>query len=198
MRSDKSWRCLLAGVFAVGLLLGASGTAQAQVGSFWRPQGTKSGPIMLNLKMGGAFGAYYYGPYLGHYFVLQTEVGFAVTRDRNGYLILPLTFELAPGAATIMIPFGFQYDIPLPVPGLYLTPRISAGFAATVLDRYYAYYGYYGATSLSGVFIPEFGIKYILKGRLNFGAEPFSLPILFNGNGVSLQYRVLIYGGINF
>ena len=199
MRSVKSWRYLLAGLCALGLLLCTAGQARAD-GPFWQPQGTKAGPWMFNLKLGGAIGAYYNGPYLGRgidYFVLQTEAGYAITRDRNGYLILPLNFELTPGVATIMVPFGFQYDIPLPLPGLYLTPRISLGFAATVWDRYYYYYGYYGASTLSGVLMPEFGAKYVLKGRFNFGADLFSLPVFFNADGAVVQYRVLVYGGIN-
>lgn len=199
MRSMKSWRYVLAGLFTLGLLLGQAREARAE-GPFFQAQGSKVGPWMFNLKLGGAIGVSYYGPYLGRgidYFVLQTEAGYAVTRDRNGYLILPLSFELTPGVATIMIPFGFQYDIPLPVPGLYLTPRLSAGFAATVWDRYYYYYGYYGASTLSGLIMPEFGAKYVLKGRLNFGADLFSLPIFFNGDGAVVQYRVMIYGGIN-
>jgi hypothetical protein len=206
MRSMKSWRYLLAGLVSLGLLLCTAGQARAE--PFWKPQGSKAGPWMFNLKLGGALGAYAYsgyygGGYFGYYrgadaFVLQTEAGYAITRDRNGYLVLPLTFQLAPGFSTIMVPFGFQYDIPMPLPGLYLTPRISAGFAASVFAGYYGYAGgYYSATTLSGLLIPEFGVKYVLKGRLNFGADLFGLPIFFNGNGAVVQYRVLLYAGIN-
>ncbi|MCS6913439.1 MAG: hypothetical protein RMK29_17105 [Myxococcales bacterium] len=161
---------------------------------------------MFNLRMGGAFGVYY-GSGSGYYyvrgpdfFVLQPEAGFAVTKDRNGYLLAPVQFELTPGLAVVMLPFGFQYDIPLPVPGLYLTPRISGGYAAWVSTGYVygPYYGgYYGATSHTGFMMPEFGAKYVIKGRINAGGELFSLPIFFGPGGAAVQYRVLFYGGIN-
>jgi hypothetical protein len=192
-------RCLL--LFGLLTILHGLLSCREARAEFWRTQGTKPGPFMFNLKFGGAFSAYYYyGTGYGlHQFALQTDAGFAVTPDRNGYIVVAPQFEFGSGLTTIMLPAGFQYDIHLPLKGLYIYPRVIGGFAALVYSRYYDpyYFRYYDQTILGGFFAPEFGAKYVLWGRLNFGAELFSLPVFFSTEGVIVQYRVFFYGGIN-
>lgn len=207
MMIGKLWRSLSRSLsrplalsaIAFLLVTALGGEGRADVRPFWRQQGEKPGPWMFNLKMGGAFSVLVgrdYGYYnYPAYFILEAEAGLAVDRNRAAYLILSPQFAVQPDISLVMLPFGFQYDIPMPLPGLYLTPRISAGFGGLLYHGYYA--AGYGTSDFVGFVTPEFGAKYVLKGRLNFGAELFSLPIIFSGNGVMLQYRALIYGGIN-
>lgn len=188
------------------LLMGAvllPAAARADIGPFWRESGEKPGPWMFNLKTGGAFtffagNDYGYAYGLPNMFVLQMEGGYALDRKRNAYLLFSPTFELTGGLSAVLLPFGFQYDIPMPfLKGFYLVPRASAGFGVLVHHGYYYYGGYQAATYLTGFFAPEFGAKYVLKGRMNFGLDLFSLPIFIGSQGVLVQYRAFLYAGIN-
>lgn len=150
------------------------------------PQGEgKTGPIMLNLKIGPSIGALN----VPTQFALVLDAGYAVDRARNAYVLFPLQFAFSAGLSIIHIPVGFQYDFALPVKGLYIYPRFSIGYAAFV--------GAGGQTANFGVIIPEVGVKYVLKRRWNFAFEPFSLPIYFNGNGAAVAYRLLFSAGVN-
>jgi hypothetical protein len=185
---------------------------------------TKKGPFMFNLKFGGAIGLrdIVTGP--GNipsvrgddFFALVLEFGFAVSSDRNAYLLLPLQFQVHDtGAAcpiigqpctfasnqpwqVVMIPIGFQYDIPIKaVPGLYITPRLVGGYAAYIPDV--------GNTINAGFVAPEIGVKLVIKRMLNVGFEPFSLPIFFapgypsaGHTFVTVDWRLLWYAGMNF
>jgi hypothetical protein len=197
----------LAFVLSASLLLGATAHA-AGFGS--APDG-KAGRLMFNLKVGPAFAAYddFYAtstntplpvtcssfPYecpdsgLGITGTLMLDFGLAVTPDRNGYLLFPLQFQIAKAGSFVMIPIGFQYDIPLPVRGLYLTPRLSVGYAAYVVRGH--------RVADLGAFVPEFGAKYVIARRWNVGLDAFSLPIYF-GDFTAVSYRLLLYGGVNF
>lgn len=180
----------------------------------------KVGRFMVNLKLGPAFLAYptFSSGVTLVQAALITEFGFAVTPNRNGYLLFPLGFQLSPGASLITVPVGFQYDIPLPVRGLYLTPRGIVGYTA-VISNSTACTGPNGTSCTTstfvshlGVIIPEIGVKYIFKGRFNIGFDPFSLPVYFGGSGgcnangtvctksaaALVFYRLLFYAGINF
>ncbi|HEX2574508.1 MAG TPA: hypothetical protein VH877_33485 [Polyangia bacterium] len=145
----------------------------------------KTGPVMLNLKVGGAFGL----NASVNQFALQLDAGFAVDRARRAYIVVPIQFQFSAGTTIIMIPVGFQYDFPLPVKGLYIYPRAMLGYAPIV--------GTGGGVVHAGVFAPEVGIKYVLNQRWNFGFEPFSLPVLFNQGGTLVFYRFLFYAGVN-
>jgi len=192
---------------------------------------TKKGIFMFNLKFGAAVGLRDVTTNGGtslrgdDFFALILDFGVAVTPDHNGYIVLPLQFQLheigtgqvcvqfdvlgrciqfAPGAASVnpwqvvMVPIGFQYDIPIKaVPGLYITPRIVAGYAAYVPDV--------GNTINAGFIAPEVGAKLVIKSRFNVGFEPLSLPIFFAPNYpssghtyVTVDWRLLWYGGFNF
>lgn len=222
-RADKSWRVCSAVLLGVlGLL--AVQTRTASAAEFLGPQGGKSGPFMANLKMGVAIPVYFKDlpsnvsalDVLPAQFAMQLEFGFALDKDRNAYLTFPFQFEVVQRSvlvpffgtltatyATVMLPVAFQYDIPIAaLPGLYIYPRITVGYAAFIGSSN-------GSSSTSttsyGVMIPEFGVKYVFRQRVNFGFEPFALPMFFNGdssnNGVGgfrLEYRMMFYGGMNF
>ena len=170
---------------AIGLVLQCFLASVGHAQGFANDPG-KTGPVMLNLKFGGAFGL----NVPASQFALQIEAGFAVDQARRAYIVVPINFQFSPGVTVIMLPVGFQYDFPLPVPGLYIYPRAFVGYAPIV--------GSNGAVVHTGVIAPEVGIKYVLKRRWNFGLEPFSLPVLFGqGGGAIVFYRFLFYAGVN-
>ena len=184
----------------------------------------KKGPFMFNLKFGAAIGLrdVVTGP--GNipsirgddFFALVLDFGFAVTSDHNAYLVVPLQFQVHDTGAqcpitgqictfasnqpwqVVMIPFGFQYDIPIKaVPGLYITPRLIVGYAAYIPDV--------GNTVNAGFVAPELGVKLVIKRMVNVGFEPLSLPIFFapgypsSGHTfVTVDWRLLWYAGMNF
>lgn len=170
-------------------------------------EGGKSGPLMFNLKLGGALNLYASNSGAGpSSFVMVLDAGYAIVK--NGYLLFAPQFQvggtsfavgnlLAVGytVTSIILPVGFQYDIPLPLAGLFLTPRASIGYAARVV-------GCDGCgVSHSGFVALEFGVKYVLHNRWNFGVDPVSLPIFFGGgpnhDQAFLDYRFLVYAGAN-
>jgi hypothetical protein len=186
-------------------------------------QSDKSGRFMFNLKFGPAIGMRNIVTSSNtpsvrgdDFFALVLDFGVALDAAKNAYLLFPLQFQLhdtstcqnifpprpcTPAAQpwqVVMVPIGFQYDIPIrAVPGLYLTPRLIAGYAAFVPDV--------GDTVHSGFVAPEFGVKLIIKRRVNIGFDPFSLPIFFTPKFpvagqtfVTLEYRLLWYAGVNF
>lgn len=145
---------------------------------------------MVNFKIGPAFGAYN----AGHQGAIVLDAGFSVLPNKNAYILLPLQFQFAEGGGAIIVPVGFQYDIAIPkAPGLYLYPRLSMGYAAFIVSAL-------GRTQAShfGMITPEFGAKYVFRGRWNFGGEVFSLPIFFTSGGAALFYRLLVSVGVNF
>lgn len=218
-RIHGSWRL----AWVLGALLLLAGRAEA--GEFLGPQGStgKSGPFMFNFKLGPAIPVYFkdLAPGLGPLdvlpaqFAMELEFGFALDKDRQAYLTFPFQFEVVQRSilipflgtvtasyATVILPVAFQYDIPISaVPGLYIYPRMTLGYAAFVVGTNQSSdtntYSY-------GVLIPEFGVKYVFRQRINFGFEPFGLPMFFRGdnnNGTGsfrMEYRLMFYGGINF
>ncbi len=145
----------------------------------------KSGRGMANIKLGASFNLLG----MATQFALVLDIGYAVTKNRNGYLLLPLQFQVGNGLTSFMVPLGFQYDFPL-LRGFYLYPRLSVGYAALI--------GFDPSGVLhSGLVLPELGIKYVPGRRVNFGFEPFSLPIFLRPDGARLSYRLMFYGGIN-
>lgn len=169
----------------------SSSSSSSASGSFFRASsnGDKAGRFMANFKIGPALGAYN----AGHMGAIVLDVGWSVLPNNNAYLLFPLQFQFASGGGAVFLPVGFQYDIAMPVRGLYIYPRASLGYAAIIASG-----GEGTITSHFGTLIPEFGVKYVLNGRWNFGGEPFSLPILFNSGGAALYYRILLSAGANF
>jgi hypothetical protein len=197
----------IAALLVVACTLSLAGPAHALPP--WMQPG-KAGRFMFNLKLGPAFDV--------KDTVLQgaivPEMGIAVDRDFNAYIILPLpNFQASADQSIVMVPVGFQYDIAIkPVPGLYITPAATTGYAAFI-------YNYNcnncSQTFSAGFFQPEVGAKLIFNRRFNVGFIPFSLPIFFgsatrtivtnngtiitsNGTFTVVSYRILFYGGINF
>ena len=175
---------------------GSSGSSSSGGGggdSFVNAPNDKSGRFMFNFKIGPAFGVYS----AGHAGTIVLDFGWSVLPNKNAYLLIPLQFQFAQGFGSVIIPVGFQYDFQMPVKNLFIYPRLSIGYAA--------FFGG-GATVHTGTFIPEFGAKYVFRGRWNFGAELFSLPIFFgrvssfgqNSVSTSVFYRMLFYAGVNF
>lgn len=151
------------------------------------PSALKSGRFMVNLRIGPAIGL----KDIDSSFLLSPEFGVAILPEYKGYLIAPLAFQFGSGYTLVQIPLGFQYDLALPVPGLFLTPRVTLGYAALIINSQ-------GSTG-SGVFTPELGAKYVFRKRWNFGAELISFPILFGSTlGTLALWRLQFYAGANF
>jgi tetratricopeptide (TPR) repeat protein len=155
----------------------------------------KAGRFMANIGIGAGIGLNY--PQLEA--ALQLEAGYSVLKNGNGYLIVPLQFHVSSTLRLLMIPVGFQYDIKLPVRGLYIGVRGSLGYAVGFADGNAAPY-VVNATQVThwGVFAPEANLKYIIKGRVNLGIQPVSFPVLFNTANVVAYYRPTLFAGATF
>ena len=152
--------------------------------------GRKAGPFMANLKVGPAIGL----DDLPTQFSLEIEAGIALDHAHNLYLSFPPQFQFSDGLTTIILPLSIQYDIELPVKGLYLYPKLNVGGAIFTGN------GYLGR-NVQGAFAlqPEFGVKYLITDNVHIGFEPVSLP-LYLGNkhdGFDIQYRLYFYAGID-
>lgn len=186
------------------------------------PEGQrKAGRFMLNLKLGAAVGLYSNpGSFVSSRgngsFALELDFGFAVTRDGNGYLVLSPQFAIRGDEFTgfgglsratdvtmlLGVPLGFQYDFPIRrVPGLYLYPRFVIGYGAHIQ----AVVGGAACPARGGncvdhgvMFNASFGIKYVLRGRFNFGLEPLGLPVITNASNNRVVYRAVAFAGVNF
>ena len=149
---------------------------------------------MANVKVGPSVCLYT----CTHQGVLALELGFSVLPNKNGYLVLPLQFQFGTAGAAVMVPLGFQYDIALPfLPGLYVYPRFSIGYAYLIDTSSPG-----SPTAHAGFILPEFGVKYVWRGRWNFGGELVSIPIIFGQNNAGsfadIFYRILLSAGVNF
>lgn len=159
----------------------------------------KSGWFMLNVRGGPSVGLVHAEAPMRLLGSIGVDVGFAVSRDYNAYIILTPNLQANANFVNVSLPIGFQYDIRL-ARGLYLYPRMSIGFSSMIFKSSLDYgpFHYYSSDIIhGGTFIPEFGIKYIVNGRLNLGLEPFSTPIFFNKNGYSVWYRFMFLIGFN-
>ncbi|HZS35993.1 MAG TPA: PEGA domain-containing protein [Polyangia bacterium] len=131
------------------------------------------------------------------YFSFAAEIGVAVCCRNRLYVVFPFSlhykdFGFGATITFLELPLGLQYDVHL-IAALYLPIGLSVGYAVAIptgLTNNDAVHG--------GVVRPQVGVKYVIKGRGNVGVDAFNLPILFNGNGVTLEYRMMFYGGVNF
>lgn len=116
-----------------------------------------------------------------------------LSRSANTCSIVPVQVQFRPSQGTLNAPVGIQYDIGLPVPNLYIYPRVSIGYAVALA-------GAAGSVIADhfGVAIPEVGIKYVFSGRYHLGGELVSIPVLFNSNTVVVHYRVALSFGVGF
>jgi hypothetical protein len=100
----------------------------------------------------------------------------------------------------VIVPFGFQYDIPIhQVPGLYITPRVMVGYTDIIPNM--------AGPSIDAAFVEVAGgAKFIFKQRWNVGFEPIGINVFIaDGSQLNIQgtytavtYRLLWYGGVNF
>ena len=187
-------------LFAAALFFGANEAhAQRRVVIYYGRPVEKAGLFMMNFRGGPAFGVANADNSLRFVGALGVDLGFAVSRDYNAYIVLTPQLQLRDSFFNISIPIGFQYDIRI-ARGLYLYPRASIGYSALIFTSSFDYgpFRYYASTTVhGGILIPEFGLKYVVNGRLNLGFEPFSLPIFFNGDGYNIWYRFMFFIGFN-
>lgn len=156
------------------------------------PQG-KAGRVMFNAGIGFAF------PFLDLSFVgtggvvVRPELGIAVNKNRNAYILITPQVQIINQVYQVIVTLGFQYDFPLLVRGLFLYLRGSAGYDLAITTDS-------GAPLLHhyGIVIPEFGLKYIVNSKYNFGFDPASIPLTFKTGAVQASYRTMFYGGVNF
>lgn len=199
--------CIAAGIMRLRILpllaiLTVGGAARATPSLL---QDGKAGPFMFNFQIGPAIGARN-AINMG---AIVLDFGFALDPGRHAYLLFPLQFQFADagydilGTGTdytigfVMVPIGFQYDIAIPgLPGFYLSPRFVGGYVLGTASCN-------GCGTANGGFVaPEVTAKLVLGRRWNVGLVPFSLPIFIgvdHGNTtVSIDYRILFFGGVNF
>lgn len=186
----------VAATLSLGLLLGAP-LARAEPGPEAEgapppllpsvtPEPERPGPFRVGVKLGPSFGL----RDLPTQLALQVELAVAVTPDRLGSVVLPVQLLVVGEPSALLVPLGFQYDFPLPLPGLYLSPRLGLGYAA-LLDGN-------GTISHLGVAVAELGLRYAPLRRLSFGLDPLSVPVLFDAGRALVSYRVLGYAGVTF
>ncbi len=166
----------------------------------------KAGRLMFNMGLGYSFPFFdsaFYSGFGG--LVMRPELGVAVLPSRNGYLVFSPQVQLIQNNYTVMLTAGFQYDFPILARGLFLYLRGSAGYGLVISNQNTetSVNGVSTTTQVttfthSGLIIPELGFKYVVNGKINFGYEPISLPISFNGGGAEGSFRQLVYGGYNF
>lgn len=150
--------------------------------------------FMANFKSGTAVGA----TISSLYYSMTVEFGITMVPKDRGYLIFPFTFDLTGSVSTITLPVGFQYDVPLRVKGLFLTPRISIGYSLTTTPTVNSMGGPDTTVVHGGTVMLEAGLKYLLLSRVHVGVDCFSLPIRFSSTSATVGFRMLLYGGLNF
>jgi len=182
--------------FALAFALAAAFARSASGAPPWLEDG-KAGRFFVDAV--GGVGLYQSS--LGGTFASATAgatFGVSFGEARRLYLVVPFQLQITGVSTTVMLPIGFQYDITI-IPGLYLFPRISFGYA------FVAPYDPNSDSQSGGVLIPELGVKMVVRKRWNLGAS-LSLPIVFGqtatdtGNVLTtvIYYRLTGFAGINF
>ncbi len=166
MRKPRTLHTLSFAFTALALVMGFAHEAQAKVGE------KKAGPLMGNFKLAPAVSFGDVG-YIDTQFAMELEIAYAVDRKNNAYIGFNPQFQFA-RFTNINLTGTFQYDIELPVEGLYLYPKINAGIAIFPA----ANYSYYGrSTQVAFALQPEFGVKYNIMKNFHVLGEPLSFPI---------------------
>lgn len=197
---SRRWLGALAALVLVMALWPETAEAQRRHRYYrYEPTG-KAGPVMWNFRGGPAFGVKNAEDDLRFLGSAGMDLGFAVSPDLNAYIVLTPQVMFRNNFINVQAPIGFQYDIQL-TRHLYLYPRASIGYSALIFTTDYRWgpFRYYAQDVVhGGMFIPEFGLKFVgAGGRLNIGFEPFSLPVFFNGEGYSVWYRFMFFIGGN-
>ncbi|MBK6518871.1 MAG: hypothetical protein IPM79_13340 [Polyangiaceae bacterium] len=159
----------------------------------------KAGRWMFNIRVGAAAnlgcGRYYGDAYCGNgyrraQFVLSPEIAVGLDREYNAYLgIIPM-FQVGDGFTIINVPLTFQYDIELPVKGLYIYPKVNAGYSRHIESD-----GNYFMLE------PAVGIKYQFHKNVHFGGEPLGFPFYIGEqrgrSDFAAQYHFFAYIGFD-
>jgi hypothetical protein len=94
------------------------------------------------------------------------EFMIAVDGDYNAYFGIDPQFQYTADVTTFNLPATFQYDIELPVDGLYVYPKLSGGLS------------YVLQTGRPAGFIePAFGLKYQAHEYVHVILEPIGVPL---------------------
>src|SRR5215470_5223215 len=112
-------------------LVVALGTVPARA-DWLGPSEEKSGPFMVNVRGGAAIGVkdtLGVRSFLTHAGSVGFDLGVAVTPARRGYVLVPVEAIISPWYIALMFGVGFEYDVKLPVRGLYLSNRLTGGYA---------------------------------------------------------------------
>jgi hypothetical protein len=146
--------------------------------------GPKSGNMLANMKIGPSFGL----GAMPTQFALELDAGYAVTKDGNGYVVVSPQFQFG-DVTMVVIPAGFQYDIPIVRDrGIYAYPRASMGYARVTNTG--------GGDAFA--LMPEAGVKWNATAHIHVGFEPLSLPVFFGKGDPQVLYRMFAYAGGDF
>lgn len=119
-------------------------------------------------------------------FSLSPEFGIALDKDYNAYLGIAGQFQFGDRFTTIAVPLYFQYDIELPVDGLFIYPKVNAGI------------WYHTQSETAGFMLePAFGIKYQAHKNFHVGGEPIGIPMYMGEGFFAAQYHLYILGGFD-
>lgn len=147
----------------------------------------KAGRVMINVKIGPAIAL---ENDARTQFALSPEFAVALDRKYNAYLGLGPQFQFGDYFTLINIPLFFEYDIELPVKGLFLYPKVNAGLS------YWAYTWHYSERAFF-MLEPVFGVKYQFHKNVHVGGEPIGIP-LYLGKVFAAQYHLFAYVGFDF
>jgi hypothetical protein len=164
---------------------GAAAAALLCAASAGAVEPAKAGRFLFNLRTGPSV-VLTNGNVAGD---IGLDVGYAFSSDLNAYLLFLPQAEFMVDTSLLILPLGFQYDIQIPKTNLYVCPRVALGYAAIVSSNMPTIHVGWGE--------PAVGLKYVLKGRWNFGVDPISFPILFTTSRAVGEYRFHVYFGVN-
>ena len=146
----------------------------------------KAGRVMINVKIGPAINI----DDTRTQFALSPEFAVALDRKYNAYLGLGPQFQFGDYFTLINIPLFFEYDIELPVKGLFLYPKVNAGLSYWANTWRYSEKAFF-------MLEPAFGVKYQFHKNVHVGGEPIGIPI-YLGRIVAVQYHLFAYIGFDF
>ncbi len=113
------------------------------------------------------------------------EFMIAVDNDYNAYLGVDPQFQYTADVLTFNIPATFQYDIELPVDGLYVYPKLSGGVSYVLQTG-----------RPSGFIEPGFGVKYQAHEYVHVNLEPIGVP-LYIGRYFAAQFHMFVGVGVD-
>jgi hypothetical protein len=161
------------------------------------PPPSDEGRLRLGLGLGPLIGLKNTDHQLG---LSLVQASWALLR-RQLWLAFSLGLGVLGGSTTLLLPVGVEYVYPIrQLPGLSIFGRLSLGYGMQRISSDTAP-GFPGMdfTNHFGIFVPEAGVRYRLSplgGRLYLGFDPISIPVLFNGDGSGVIYRMLFLVGL--